>query len=153
MSTTASVLFSLGVPYNSTTTKDRPLFLWLLFAKKTLVCRVLQVPLRKAIVKRLRKLHSDVWPIEERASKRPDRWFGWPERKRFAVVLTHDVEYSSGHEKCYELTRLEKELGFRSSFNFVPKRYEVSAELRHYLTGNGFEVGVHGLYHDGRLFE
>lgn len=47
---------------------------------------------------------------------------------------------------------LEKELGFRSSFYFVPERYTVSAELRHLLTDNGFEVGVHGLYHDGRLY-
>jgi hypothetical protein len=48
--------------------------------------------------------------------------------------------------------RLERGLGFRSSFNFVPKRYDVSPDLRKHLTDNGFEVGVHGLYHDGKYY-
>ena len=45
------------------------------------------------------------------------------------------------------------ELGFRSSFNFVPEGdYRVSKELRDWLTGNGFEVAVHDIHHDGKLF-
>lgn len=47
---------------------------------------------------------------------------------------------------------LEKSFGFVSSFNFVPERYDVSQHLRQNLANNGFEVGVHGLRHDGRLF-
>lgn len=43
-------------------------------------------------------------------------------------------------------------MGFRSSFNFVPERYRVSEELRKSLVERGFEVAVHGLLHDGRLF-
>jgi hypothetical protein len=43
-------------------------------------------------------------------------------------------------------------LGFRSSFNFVPERYDVSARLRSYLEKRGFEIGVHGLVHDGKLY-
>jgi hypothetical protein len=34
----------------------------------------------------------------------------------------------------------------------MAKGYNVSSELRHYLVKKGFEVGVHGLYHDGNLF-
>jgi len=48
--------------------------------------------------------------------------------------------------------RLEAELGFRSSFNFVPLRYAVSGEVRRTLEQHGFEVGVHGLYHDGQYY-
>ncbi len=48
---------------------------------------------------------------------------------------------------------MEKKIGFRSSFNFVPERYPVSPPLRHHLRENGFEVGVHGLNHDGKLYE
>lgn len=48
---------------------------------------------------------------------------------------------------------LEKNLGFRSSFNFVPRRYDVQVDLRNALTKDGFEVGVHGLYHDGRYYD
>jgi hypothetical protein len=47
---------------------------------------------------------------------------------------------------------VEKNLGFHSSFNFVPRRYVVRADLRNALTNDGFEVGVHGLYHDGKLY-
>ena len=48
---------------------------------------------------------------------------------------------------------LELELGFRSSFNFIPEgTYRVPPAFRDELTGNGFEVGVHDLRHDGLLF-
>jgi hypothetical protein len=43
-------------------------------------------------------------------------------------------------------------MGFRSSFNFVPERYAVDPALRAELTAAGFEVGVHGLNHDGKLY-
>lgn len=43
-------------------------------------------------------------------------------------------------------------MGFRSLFSFVPERYKVSPELRKDLVKRGFEVGVHGLRHDGKLF-
>jgi peptidoglycan/xylan/chitin deacetylase (PgdA/CDA1 family) len=48
--------------------------------------------------------------------------------------------------------QLERDYGFRSSFNFVPERYDVSTELRETLIKHGFEVGVHGLNHDGKLY-
>jgi hypothetical protein len=50
------------------------------------------------------------------------------------------------------LVELEEKMGFRSSFNFVPERYKVSGELRELLVEKGFEVCVHGLKHDGKLF-
>lgn len=48
---------------------------------------------------------------------------------------------------------LERRLGFRSSFNFIPEGdYAVPADLRNILSENGFEVGVHDLRHDGKLY-
>ena len=44
-------------------------------------------------------------------------------------------------------------MGVRSSWNLVPKRYHVDDETVAALTSAGFEVGVHGLYHDGRDLE
>jgi glycosyltransferase involved in cell wall biosynthesis len=83
----------------------------------------------------------------------PGNWRGWPSGKNFAFVLTHDVESRAGLEKCRPLMQLEMELGFRSSFNFVPEgSYRVPAELRDALTKEGFEVGIHDLKHDGHLF-
>jgi hypothetical protein len=93
-----------------------------------------------------------MWPIDEKASKAPAGWPGWPDQKKFALVLTHDVDTEIGQKKSPKLIKIEARKGFRSSFNFVPERYKVYAELRNYLTENGFEVAVHGLNHDGKLF-
>src|SRR5437660_8025887 len=48
---------------------------------------------------------------------------------------------------------MEISLGFRSSFNFVPEgEYATPLCLRDFLTAHGFEVGVHDLRHDGKLY-
>ena len=98
-------------------------------------------------------MYSKSWPILEKAGRPVDGWTGWPDQKQFALILTHDVDTARGQERCYQLVEIEERLGFRSSFNFVPERYEVSSSLRAHLTKRGFEVGVHGLNHDGKLFQ
>jgi hypothetical protein len=77
----------------------------------------------------------------------------WPEGRRWALVLTHDVETAVGAANVGLLRGLEEERGFRSSWNFVPHRYEVADELLRDLDEDGFEIGVHGLKHDGRDLE
>ena len=119
---------------------------------KPFIPRSLQVSFRRSLILSRRSKHKDIWPINEKAGRLPANWQGWPEQKHFAVVLIHDVENGNGHDKCFGLIDLEKGLGFRSSFNFVPERYPVSHQLRRSLLMGGFEVGVHGLKHDGRLF-
>lgn len=82
----------------------------------------------------------------------PPGWKGWPDGKQFALVLTHDVETERGVERCRMIMDIEERLGFRSCFYFVPKRYDVPSGLREEMARRGFEVGVHGLYHDLSLF-
>ena len=120
---------------------------------KPLIPRRVQISLRRIIVKRKQRKFNSIWPIDTRAKSRPEGWQGWPDQKKFAVVLTHDVENAGGQARCKELASLEEKHGFRSSFNFVPERYPDSPELRQYLIDKGFEVGVHGLKHDGKLFK
>jgi len=124
----------------------------LFYTLKPLIPRSVQILLRRILVKKQKEKYKDVWPILPSSAKKPKDWKGWFENKDFAFILTHDVELQGGHDKCKTLLEIEKELGFKSSFNFVPERYNVSKELRDYITGNGFEVGVHGLNHDGKLF-
>ncbi|HEX4644654.1 MAG TPA: hypothetical protein VH598_03525, partial [Verrucomicrobiae bacterium] len=113
----------------------------------------LRMALRGVVARRKRKAFQDIWPINEAAGKPPAGWPGWPEGKKFAFVLTHDVEGADGVAKCQQLMQLEQELGFRSSFNFIPEGdYRVTPELRQELGRNGFEVGVHDLRHDGKLY-
>jgi len=119
---------------------------------KPVMPRRLQLYLRRQYVRRQRSASTEIWPIDERAAKPPEGWKGWPEGRKFALVLTHDVDTARGQGRCRDLMELEKGLGFRSSFNFVPRRYEVSAGLRKELVDNGFEVGLHGLYHDGKYY-
>jgi hypothetical protein len=108
----------------------------------------------------LRRLRAQIklasikdWPIQESAAKTPAQWPGWPGGKKFAVVLTHDVEGQIGVTRSAALAALERRHGFRSSFNFVPEGdYRVTGALRKDLVADGFEVGVHDLRHDGTLF-
>lgn len=102
---------------------------------------------------RQRESVRDIWPILPGSERRPDGWPDWPDGKQFALVLTHDVEGQRGLERVRKLAELEMELGFRSSFNFIPEGgYTVPPDLRDWLIANGFEVGVHDLHHDGRLY-
>lgn len=123
------------------------------YALKPHLPRSLRIRMRRMLAQRQRRTTADIWPIDPAASKQPEGWPGWPDGKKFAVVLTHDVEGPDGLVRCRELAERERELGFRSSFNFIPEgSYELDLELRAWLTQNGFEVGVHDLEHDGRLF-
>jgi glycosyltransferase involved in cell wall biosynthesis len=109
--------------------------------------------LRRWRANRQRKLLSDVWPTDPRSGSAPSGWPGWPNGKRFAMVLTHDVEGMKGFQRVERLMDLELKYGFRSCFNFVPEgEYKVSDGLREVLDRAGFEIGVHGLEHDGKLY-
>ena len=120
---------------------------------KPLIPWVLRTGLRRARARYKRFSCAGTWPIDEKAGAIPPGWPGWPQNKRFAVVLTHDVEGSKGFERIGRLADLESGLGFRSSFNLVPEgEYRVSEATRLELGRQGFEVGIHGLRHDGKLY-
>ena len=119
---------------------------------KPAIPRLIQIRLRRMIIKRALPHMDSVWPIDERTAHPPEGWTGWPENKQFALILTHDVESLRGVHKCRRLAQIEMDHGFRSSFNFVAKKYRTPVEIRQYLVDNGFEVGVHGAYHDGKKF-
>jgi hypothetical protein len=76
----------------------------------------------------------------------------WPHGHRFAFVLTHDIEMEEGFAFVEVVANLEERLGFRSVFNVVPERYPIDYGLLSDLRKRGFEIGVHGLKHDGKLF-
>lgn len=76
----------------------------------------------------------------------------WPDNARFAFVLTHDVERAAGQEFARRLADLDERYGFRSAFNFVLHDYTVDLSLLSELRQRGFEVGIHGLKHDGKLY-
>jgi hypothetical protein len=81
----------------------------------------------------------------------PFVWF-WPGRHTWSAVLTHDVEGAGGLANVRNVAALEDRFGLRSSFNFVPRDYEVPGSLLQELREGGYEIGVHGLTHDGLMF-
>ena len=112
-----------------------------------------RLALRRQRARSRRATYADTWPIDAKAGAHPPGWPGWPGGKQFAFVLTHDVEGAKGLSRVAQLAALETRNGFRSSFNFVPEgEYVLSADLRENIIRQGFEVGVHGLQHDGKLY-
>ncbi len=88
-----------------------------------------------------------------RAERIPFIWF-WPGGAPSCAIMTHDVETESGRDFCATLMDVDDSFGIKSSFQLIPeKRYAVSRELIDSIRGRGFEVAVHDLNHDGRLYK
>jgi len=82
----------------------------------------------------------------------PFVWF-WPEGATSCAIMTHDVETEMGLRSCSYLMDTADAFGIKASFQIIPEqRYEVHADLLQSIRQRGFEVGVHDLNHDGRLF-
>jgi len=121
---------------------------------KPLLPQRIRYLMRRLVAMRLRRKAAAVWPVLPGSEAKPKGWSGWPGGAKFAVVLTHDVEGQRGLDKCRDLMKLEMDCGFRSCFYFIPEgEYELTESLRDELVGNGFEVAVHDLKHDGKLYQ
>jgi hypothetical protein len=124
------------------------------YAVKPFIPDSIRLALRRWWSRRQKASCSKTWPVYPGSEKTPDGWVGWPEGKKFAFILTHDVEGQEGLDRCEQLMELEKKAGFRSSFNLIPEGdYKVPASLRAKMEKEGFEVGLHDLEHDGKLFQ
>lgn len=119
---------------------------------KPLIPRSLQIALRRRRSRRILPSNTSVWPIDPAASTKPADWPGWPGDKKFALVLTHDVESPRGVSRVRQLMDIEMNIGFRSAFNFVGDDYEIPLDLIQILKEKKFEIGVHGLHHNGRMY-
>jgi hypothetical protein len=95
--------------------------------------------LRRIFARRTLRAYKDVWPINPAAAQPPKNWPGWPDGKKFALVLTHDVEGAKGIGQIRKLVALEMKLGFRSSFNFIPEGES------QYPAGTARRVGPKGI--------
>jgi peptidoglycan/xylan/chitin deacetylase (PgdA/CDA1 family) len=127
--------------------------------------RAVQVKLRQAFTRVQARSSFPSWPVED-SLHNLYRWLLaavaeiaegpvpfldlWPDGRSWALVLTHDVETMTGYRTMGLLRDAERELGYRSSWNFVAERYRVEDATVRALQDEGCEVGVHGLRHDGR---
>ncbi len=136
---------------------------------KPMIPRALQLMLRRQYATMQQKTPFPGWPIEtlpvlaveetlrhvirENGGAPVHRIAPWPDGFSFAAALTHDVEGSDGFRMVEKITACEKEYGYRSTWNVVPEGYRIDWPLMNAIRGEGFELGVHGLRHDGKLFD
>ncbi len=82
----------------------------------------------------------------------PFIWF-WPDNASSPALVTHDIETASGIDLCPMIMDINDSFGISASFQVIPEhRYHVTKEFLDSLRQRGFEVVVHDLNHDGRLF-
>ena len=152
--------------YHGPTNRSRKLEAY--YALKPFMPRRLQLALRRAYATRQAKAAFPAWPFESSLVEHRDaqllerlrhsgserlpliNW--WPERKRFASVLTHDVEGPAGVANVMRVIELERRYGFVSSWNFCAEWYPIPDGLFEEIRAAGCEVGLHGILHDGKLF-
>ena len=149
-------------------TGDRSRLLDLYYRLKPVLPRPVQLTLRRAYARRQAERDFPAWPIEQilldlrdADLRRQLRETGvprlplvsyWPDRRRFAVIITHDVEGPAGIRNIPRLLEIEQRHGFVSSWNFCAEWYPIPDELVPGLEEAGCEVGLHGILHDGQLF-
>lgn len=141
----------------------------LYYELKPLIPRALQLWLRQSYVASQQTRQFPSWPIETRVldlisgsvrdalqENNQPPLFGiapWPAESRFAFCITHDVEWDSGLRRAPALLEVEQRVGVVSSWNLVPERYPIDWGIVEELRNAGGEIGIHGLKHDGRLFQ
>ncbi len=138
------------------------------YRARPLLPRKLQIWLRRRFARLQARSLFPRWPIEtcvddffalmfailsDIAGGPLPRLAEWPDGRAWALVLTHDVEQAAGLAAVGPVLELERAHGVRSCWNFVPQRYEIDSAHVSKLIEEGFEVGVHGLRHDGRDLE
>ena len=82
----------------------------------------------------------------------PFIWF-WPEGASACAMMTHDVEGDAGVDFCDQLMDIDDSFGIKSAFQLIPEgREEQWRRTAARVRARGFEVNLHDLNHDGRLF-
>ena len=138
------------------------------YAVKPAIPRPVQLSLRRVYARRQARREFPAWPIEpllvdrrREELRRRLRAGGeavlpivnfWPRGRRFAAILTHDVEGPAGVANVPAVQALERRHGFVSSWNFVAEDYPIPDDLFARLRAAGCEIGLHGIHHDGKLF-
>ncbi|MGC1853077.1 MAG: hypothetical protein WA687_11625 [Solirubrobacterales bacterium] len=139
------------------------------YALKPRLPRRLQIAMRRLYAKRQMRTEFPRWPIEpllvdrrheelraeldRRGEERVPTIASWPEGRRFAAILTHDVEGPAGVANVRKVIEIERRHGFVSSWNFVAEWYPIPAGLLDDVRASGCEVGLHAIKHDCKLFE
>jgi hypothetical protein len=135
------------------------------YAARPVIPRPLQIAMRQAFTRVQQQAPFPAFPMETALhdfyewlfqtvtafAGRPVPWLDlWPGGHSWALVLTHDVDTAAGLARLDVLRAIDRAARQPASWNFVPLRYATADSLIDSLKAEGCEVGVHGLWHDGR---
>lgn len=82
----------------------------------------------------------------------PFIWF-WPQAASSCLIMTHDVETSSGRDFTGQLIKMDASRGIKGAYQVVPEeRYPVPDEYVNLVRASGCEFNIHDLSHDGNLY-
>lgn len=100
-------------------------------------------------VESIRYILSACWNML--GDNKQDIDFSWPQKKKIAVVLTHDVDTRGGFRNIDKFIRIEKKYGLRSCWFVVGQFFTAHKNQLLDLMRDGFEIGCHGYTHDNKL--
>lgn len=141
----------------------------LYYTVRRFVPAALRRALQRTYFRDYRSLPFPRWPVDDTVDQILERllllslrargiprvpfvWF-WPDGAPSCAIMTHDVETSVGRDRCAWLMDVDESHGIKSSFQFVPEeRYSLSPGFLETVRSRGFEINLHDLNHDGRLF-
>lgn len=145
---------------------SQSLYYWLRPAIPTVLRRCLQ----RAYLSNWNALSFPNWPVDRTADVLRERllaltmshlgierlpfiWF-WPDSHSSCAIVAHDVETQEGRDFSERLMDIDDEYGIPASFQIVPeRRYDVPPSYLDAIRSRGFDVNVHGLDHEGNLFD
>jgi peptidoglycan/xylan/chitin deacetylase (PgdA/CDA1 family) len=139
-STAYRLLTGLPVPYTIAPKKLRDLFMRGHGGRESLTfCDKLPLDALRFILVRA---------IERSSGKKLQRktWNG----KRYACLVTHDVDTREGLQRARHIKKLEEKYDIPSAWYIPSKGYKLNLETIKGLASYG-EVGAHGTRHDGKL--
>lgn len=139
------------------------------YSARPFLPRAVRTLVQKAYVRGWQNIGFPQWPVDttvdrllkklmelcvrHRGKSIPFIWF-WPEGKSACALLSHDVETRRGAERCRWLMDMDDASGVPASFHVIPEgRYPVTSKFLSEFRQRGFEINVHDLNHDGRLFQ
>ncbi len=102
--------------------------------------------------KKIKKGFPD-WPSDVSVDvltfiKEKKKRVSWPKKKKYAIILSHDIDTSQGMSLLPAILSVEEKAGLRSTNFFVGNYYKLNHVFLTKMQERGHEVACHGDKHD-----
>ncbi len=150
--------------------RSDPLLLTYYYHLRPMLPLAIRRRLQRLVFRRRRMCRFPAWPVDcsvedifeqlmaltlhaSGVREIPFIWF-WPDGRDSALMMTHDVEGQKGADHCDFLMDLDDSYDIKAAFQLIPEgAYKGFDALVSKIRARGFELNIHDLDHDGRLYE